>query len=265
MLAAMQSFTKLVGRHAEQDTTDVSSAAASEEDGCTINDPAAGDTYLLRQFRERNINAESKHNIRIVNVLPFVRECTVDLRHACSDGLSAAKALLDSINERRYSRHGAKESEQHMKNLDAAIERLQQALVSFKQDKRLGILKPFEGLFQSAKQNNQGPLPLRALYVAYVFAANLIVLAQAIEQYMLYIQGIAVKRRKNRLWAPGGLRAIVKALKSKGDAGQVVGEDYEPPVEKELEKEEAPYSECLMDPRGKPLVLLSTFWRTGPG
>jgi hypothetical protein len=243
----MQSFTKFVGQQAQRDASNASSAAVTEEEGTTANDPDQGDTYLLRQFRERNMTAEAMHNVRIRDILPFVRECTADLRHACSDGLSAAKALLDGINERRYSRHGAKESEQHMKDLDAAIERLQQALASFKQDKRLDILKPFEGLIESAKQSTHVLLPMRGLYIAYVFAANLIVLAQAIDQYMLYIQGIAAKRRKNRLWAPGGLRAIVRALKSKGDAGDhVTGEVRESSAEKELEKEEAPYSEYLI-------------------
>ena len=48
---------------------------------------------------------------------------------------------------------------------------------------------------------------------------------------MLYVQNIAAKRTKNRLWAPGGLRAIAKALTSRGESGeQAVGEDQEASV-----------------------------------
>ncbi|KAI0683238.1 hypothetical protein BC835DRAFT_1423494 [Cytidiella melzeri] len=242
-MAALQSFTKLVGQQAQRNVSAAPSTAPSEDGAeSTVNDPAAGDTYLLRQFRERNTAAEAAHNIRIQDVLPSVAESTVDLRGACSEGLAAAQALLEGINTRRYARRGPKESEQQLKDLDVAVERLQAALVEFKADKRLLILQPFESLVDAARTDHKGPFPLRGLYTAYVFAANLIVLAQAIEQYMVYVQAIASKRRKNRLWAPGGLRAIVKALRSKGDAtDQAAGEDHEPPVEKEIRKEEAPY------------------------
>ena len=248
--AAMQGFAKLVGHLARDSeaSSNAPSAAVTEEDGSTLNDPASGDTYLLRQFRERNNAAEAAHGVRIQDVVPAVGEATLDLRKACSEGLSATQILLEGVNTRRYARHGAKESEQHLKDLDAAIERLHTALTDFKIDKRLIILRPFEGLVDSTTRldaDTKGPLPLRALYTAYVFASNLIVLAEGIERYMTYVQSIAAKRKRNRLWAPGGLRALVKALRAKGDSGDVAaGEDHEPPVEKEVENEEAPYSEC---------------------
>ncbi|KAI0087246.1 hypothetical protein BDY19DRAFT_986266 [Irpex rosettiformis] len=234
--AAMHGFAKLVSHQAhEGGASNAPSAAATEEEASTLNDPASGDTYLLRQFRERNIAAEAAHGVRIQDVVPALGEATIDLRKACSEGLATTQVLLDGINTRRYARHGAKESEQHLLDLDAAIDHLQVALADFKKDKRLMILRPFEGLVDSARLGTdlKGPLPLRALYTAYVFAANLIVLAEAIEHYMEYVQSIATKRVHNRLWAPGGLRAIVKALREKGDAGNVAaGEDDEPTVER---------------------------------
>ncbi len=147
--------------------------------------------------------------------MPSLGEATVDLRKACSSGLATTQVLLEGINTRRYARHGMKESEQHLKDLDAAIEHLQTTLAEFKTDKRLLILKPFGGLVDAARLGTdfKGPLPLRALYTAFVFAANLIGLAQAIEQYMLYVQGIAAKRRHNRLWAPGGIEGYREGVK----------------------------------------------------
>ncbi|KAI0339296.1 hypothetical protein BDW22DRAFT_1409168 [Trametopsis cervina] len=249
-LAALQSFAKLVGRHSRVDSTPAPSAAPSEDGDSTVNDPAIGDTYLLRQFRERNLAAESAHNVRISDVMPFLRDATADLRGACSEGLAATKAVLDGINTRRYSRSGDKESEQQLKTLDVAIEHIQASLAEFKEDKRLLILQPFQDLIESAKNNNMGPLPFRALYSAYVFAANLIIVSEAIENYMVYVQTVAAKRRKNRLWAPGGIRALVKALKSKGDASdQAAGEDHEPPAEHAVETEQAPYRH---DPDSRP-------------
>ena len=52
-----------------------------ENDAPSISDGASGhtvvgDTYLLRQFREKNVAVEAEHGVRLVDVLPTIREAT---------------------------------------------------------------------------------------------------------------------------------------------------------------------------------------------
>lgn len=237
--AALHSFARLVGHESFRDS-ELSSDGASE---VTNVSDAAGESYLLRQLQERNISAEAAHSVRMKDILPVVDAATADLRNACSQGLAAAKTLLDGVNTRRWARSGVKESEQYLLDLDQALEHLRATLVEFQQSKRLMLIRPFESVMECARKKQKGPLPFRTLFVSFVFAANIISLAQSIEQFMVYVQTKAAKRTKNRLWAPGGLRAIAKALTAKGDTSeQAVGEDTQPPPEEEVDHEERPYS-----------------------
>lgn len=83
-----------------------------------------------------------------------------------------------------------------------------------------------------------------------MFAANLVVLADAVVGLMEYVQLTAHKRTRNRMWAPGGLRALGRAIVSRGDASdQAAGEDHAPQPDEELYDEEAPYRR---DPDSRP-------------
>lgn len=252
--AAFHTFTKLAGhrsvREPDQSLSREASASSSADSAITENAHGfAGDTSLLRQLRQENRTAESTYSVRMHDVLPVIEESTADLRTACSDGLRATMTVLDGINTRRYSRKGAKESDQHITDLDGALERLRAALDEFKTSRRLQLLHPFDAVLEDAKAQTPHKLrpssvPLRSLHISFVFAASLIVLADAIIALMEYVQLIAHKRRKNRLWAPGGLRALAKALMSRGDTSdQAAGEDHAPQPDEEVKAEEGPYSE----------------------
>ena len=245
MAAAFQTFVKLVGHpvtHADADgpsTSDASSTVSDESDEVRM---FPNDTTLLRQLREQHQVAESTYSVRMRDVMPTLEQSTADLRSACSAALGSMKAVLDDINTRRYSRKGPKESDLHIAELDGALDRLRVALEEFKTTRRLQLTGPYESLFSNAKEG-QGYLPLRSLYVSFVFAGNLIVLADAVVTLMEYMQLTAHKRRKNRLWAPGSLRALGKALFSKGsEMEQVAGEDSTPEPEEDMKRKEAPFS-----------------------
>lgn len=206
------------------------------------DDTWQGDTRLLRQLRERHRTAETTYSVRMRDVLPVIEEATADLRGACSAGFAATRTVLDGINMRRYARRGAKESEQQLADLDAALDRLKTSLAQFKTSRRLQLLRPFEGVIEDARNGN-GYVPFRGLYVSYVFAANLIVLADGIITLMELVQSTASKRTKNRLWAPGGLRQVFKALTSRDDVSdRAAGEDNAPEPQMDVTEKEKPYS-----------------------
>lgn len=239
---AFHMFVRFAGHRTARSPDEPPSAQASSASDSSDDTPYVGDTALLRQLREQHRVAESTYSVRMKDVLPNIEDATADLRAACSNGLGATKALLDGINMRRYSRKGARESDQQLADLDAALERLRASLAEFKSSRRMQLLQPYEPVFEDLK-TKKGPVPFRGLYVSFVFAANLIVLSDSIIHLMELVQTTAGKRKKNRLWAPGGLRAIGKALLSRGDVSdQAAGEDETPPAEEEVTREERPYS-----------------------
>jgi hypothetical protein len=243
-LASFHTFGRAVGHPASRsDSPPSSNSSSSSLDLSDDGRQLPNDTSLLRQLRERHKLAESTHSVRLKDVMPILEEATTDLRSACSTGLGATKTVLDGINTRRYSRTGAIESNQQVADLDNALERLRVSLEEFKNSRRLQLLQPFNPVIQESKQKNGYIIPFRSLYICFIFASNLIVLADGIVKLMEYVQLKAHKRGKNRLWAPGGLRAIGRALMSKGDENdQAAGEDQVPQAQEEVKREEAPFS-----------------------
>ncbi|EKM50877.1 uncharacterized protein PHACADRAFT_151282 [Phanerochaete carnosa HHB-10118-sp] len=221
------------------------SSAAEDAHGFT------GDTPLLRQLHQLHNTAELTYSVRMQDVMPVIEESTADLRSACSNGLRATKTVLDGINTRRYARQGAEDSDQHLTDLDAAFERLRTALEEFKTSRRMQLLRPFDSCdARTSESLRPSAVPLRSLYISFVFATNLVVLTEAIAGLMEYVQLTAHKRKKNRLWAPGGLRALGRAIMSRGDASdQAAGEDYAPRPNEEVKEEEGPYRR---DPDSRP-------------
>lgn len=119
----------------------------------------------------------------------------------------------------------------------------------YKETKRLKVLEPFLPILEQAKsQQKKGPLPLHNLYVSYVFGANLMVLAEGILAFMAVVEETANKRTRNRVWAPSSLRAIGKAIMSRGDASeQALGEDTTVEQEDEVRRDEKSYSKSHLN------------------
>ncbi|KAJ7595105.1 hypothetical protein C8J56DRAFT_1013068 [Mycena floridula] len=227
-MAGLQTFAKLIGEsHAN--------GQKFPSDTTIPLDSSSNDTYLLRQLRSNNKILETKHSVRIEDILVILDSCTTNLREACVRGLDAIQSTINHVNHRRWSR--AQDS--GAIDLDKAAEELRLAVSNFKETSRLTLLEPYEAMIvqcgDSAKE--QIALPLRSLYVSYVFASNLIGVAEAALGIMESVANITAKRTKNRLWAPAGLRKIGKALREKdrGDEAEAFGEDLKPAEDDEEE------------------------------
>ncbi|KAH9896908.1 hypothetical protein C8Q73DRAFT_642067 [Cubamyces lactineus] len=245
-LGALNGFARVmtnslaVADHQTEDTASVSDAGTTGT--------AVDDTILLRQFRERNLAAESEYRVRLVDVLPSVRESTADLRAAGVAVLASLKDLIIAVNTNRYKRGHALQ-DARLAELDKALITLRAALEEFKISKRLIILQPYQAMLQQAESGALNKFPLRGLYISYVFAANLIAVSNGIISLAEDVNEIAMKRQHARLWAPKGLRAIGKLLRSRRGAGEdAVGEDPEP--EEVVESEEK--REYKLDPDSRP-------------
>ncbi|KAI0070747.1 hypothetical protein K474DRAFT_1631398 [Panus rudis PR-1116 ss-1] len=240
-LGAFQSFLTLVGHPVHRD--DNSSKESVSDSGSSESSTPAGDSYLLRQLLMKQRAAETKNSVTIGHILPVLRESTTELRRANADGIAAVKKVIDSINLKRYARNGDADADQRVSELADAINHLQTSLATFKEKNRLQLLTPFESSISEAKgRQHKSHVPLRSLYIAFVFSANLVVLAEEVLDLMEYVQKTALKRRRNRLWAPGGLRALWKAITSRGgESEQAFGEQEVKDDETEAARDERSY------------------------
>ncbi len=193
-------------------------------------------------MHQRNIALETTHNVRITDILSILESSTLELRKACEEGLGAVKDQVDYVNQNRYR---GKNDTDLTKDFDSKIDNLRRALDKFRQSDRFALLKPYEALISSSVSNEEiakGNLPLRSLYLSYVFSANLVSVVEGTLEVMEIVSLTVSKRRRNRVWAPKGLRKLGKLLRSKGDgkAEQSFGDDTGR-VEEEGEEEEGNY------------------------
>jgi hypothetical protein len=165
------------------------------------------DTFLLQQMYQQNETGERQNSLRLVDLVPLLREVTFELRSAASAALTAVSDTVNFVNTTRWrwaSTANALVEQEH--RLDSAAERLRSALAEFKATGRLSLLEPFEPHLGS------GNAPLRGLYVCYVFSTSIVVVSEAILTVVETVQRISSKHRKNRLWAPKGLRQLAHAF-----------------------------------------------------
>jgi hypothetical protein len=192
-----------------------------------------------------NETGELENSLRLVDLVPLLREATFELRSAASDALTAVTRTVNFVNTNRWrwgSSADALVEQEH--GLDTAAERLRVTLAEFRVTGRLLLLKPFE-----PHLGTEGA-PLRGLYVCYVFSTSIVVVSEAILTVVETLQKINSKRRKNRLWAPKGLRQLAHAFfvekSTQGDL-RVYGEAQEV-KEIDPEGDERKYSQFRCGP-----------------
>ncbi|KAH9050166.1 hypothetical protein EDB84DRAFT_1623276 [Lactarius hengduanensis] len=186
-LNGLLTFVKYIGRSAYYPMAQYSESVEMEQQQST----RMADTFFLQQMYQRNEAGERENSLRLVDLLPLLREATAELRSAASNALNAIRLHDQFFGERE---------------LDSAAEHLRGALVAFKETERLRLLEPFEPHLGTPAA------PLRGLYVCYVFSASIVVVSEAILAVMDTVRQTTDKRRKNRLWAPKGLRQLVHTL-----------------------------------------------------
>ena len=167
----------------------------------------AADTFFVQQMYQRNEASERENSLRLVDLLPRLREATAELRSAASHALDAIISMINFVNTTRWNwRSTADALSEQERELDSAAERLRRALVEFKESGRMRLLEPFEPHLGTPHA------PLRGLYVCYVFSASIVVVSEAILAVMDTVRQTTNKRRNNRLWAPKGMRQLARAL-----------------------------------------------------
>ncbi|KDQ52244.1 hypothetical protein JAAARDRAFT_184405 [Jaapia argillacea MUCL 33604] len=237
-VVGLQAFARVIGHplnRSRPSSTESFPRLTSGTDGESSTPPLpspnsrSADTYLLQQLYQQHASAESQYSVTLQDILPVLQESTAELRESCINGLGKAAECLESVNTRRWKR--SDDVAAKGRELDEAIESLRAALEGFRTTKRKMLLEPYSSLlgkYDMYPDNpNPGALPLRSLHIAFVFASNLISAADGTLTLMEAIRETMEKRKRCRLWAPGGFRAIWKVLKDRSVSGddQALGED----------------------------------------
>lgn len=237
--AGLQSFAKLIGKPMPR--------LSEEQTDSTLDlSTPTNDTYLLRQIHKCNTVLEQNHSVRIEHVLPIINQATAELRRACAEGIEAAKASIDSVNQCRWHRNLERDTELTL-GLDEAITRLLSTLVAFKETNRLILLEPFMSMLKTPKtREEQDSLPLRSLYLSYVFGSNLIVTSDGLLSFMELVRNTVSKRKNQRLWAPKGLRKLGKLFTVRGGKTDGVFGDDAAPLAADLDQDDQEYRAYLV-------------------
>ncbi|TFK50476.1 hypothetical protein OE88DRAFT_1736022 [Heliocybe sulcata] len=216
------------------------------------------DTTLLRAIYSSNVRLEEAHSLRLEDILPLLREVTAPLRKAIIDGLACLGKVVEDVNTRRWARLRGKgrDGEDTERNLVEALDKLKKEMQEFRGGRYKVLVEPFAPLFSDFKAGQEESrewLPLRSLYLAYVFAATLLASGEATKELMENVAGITQKRRRRRVWAPSGLRKIGKLFRERGqeDAEQTFGEDLNA-EERKREPEGEWEREARRDPDSRP-------------
>ncbi|KAI5116968.1 hypothetical protein M0805_002170 [Coniferiporia weirii] len=173
--------------------------------------------------------------------LSRLRAATTPLRESCRSTLVACYSVIEDVNQRRWpwskpQREGPLAYSDLETKLDTAIEELKQKRASFIDEERPRLTEVFTTALPSLSVSSMrhalhATTPLRVLIVSLSYAAQLVVIADAIISLAELIRAVCLKRRKCRLWAPRSLRALGKWLISRGkeegddELGKNMGED----------------------------------------
>ncbi|KAG8732844.1 hypothetical protein FRC10_000576 [Ceratobasidium sp. 414] len=183
------------------------------------------DTHRLLHVRGRITALEIAQHTHITEMIPIVYAATADLRKALSKALETTAAAVRDINGRRYK----SVKSEPLENLYSAREALRTTLGEYRDSRRAAIVQPLADAVDAVSgrvldEHGRPAVSFRPLFVCFVLESNLCWTADAV----LVVVGVMVRameeRKKNRLWAPTGLRKIGNLLRRDEGTSPIQGD-----------------------------------------
>ncbi len=182
----------------------------------------SSDTHLLHHVFNPDVTRESTLKVTLAEVLPHVRDATAELRAATIEAVASVQDLINAVNsDRLFSRSvptGPLEE-----RLDAASEKLRAALDGFKEHGTEGILGAYG-------HKPRGDMPLRSLYLGYVFGGTTVILGEVVLTLVQMTAETSARRRRARLWGPSSLKHFVNSVlkqRRQNEERAFCGEEHE--------------------------------------
>jgi hypothetical protein len=133
-------------------------------------------------------------------------------------------AAVRDVNSRRYK----SVKREPLDDLRSARETLREALATYKESGRIAIVQPLADAIDSVSgklldEHGRPTVSFRPLFICFVFESNLCWTTEATITLMDQLIKLMEERKRNRLWAPTGLRKIVNLLRREEGTAPVEG------------------------------------------
>ncbi|CAE6431790.1 unnamed protein product [Rhizoctonia solani] len=183
------------------------------------------DTHRLLHVRGHVTALEVSQHTHISDMIPIVYSATANLRKSLSKGLESMSEAIRDVNSRRYK----SVKRESLDSLHSAREALREALATYKESGRVAIVQPLADAIDSVSgklldEHGRPTVSFRPLFVCFVFESNLCWTAEATIALMNQLIKLMEERKRNRLWAPTGLRKIVNLLRREEGTAPIEGD-----------------------------------------
>lgn len=183
------------------------------------------DTHRLLHVRGHVTALEVAQHTHITEMIPIVYSATADLRKSLSKALENMSAAIRDVNGRRYR----SVKSEPLDNLRSAREALRTALSTYKESGRIAIVQPLADAVDAVSgklldERGRPTVSFRPLFICFVLESNLCWTAEAVLSLMNMLIELMEERRRNRLWAPTGLRKIFNLLRREEGTTPIQGD-----------------------------------------
>ncbi|GAA5938678.1 hypothetical protein JCM1841_000639 [Sporobolomyces salmonicolor] len=203
------------------------------------------ETARMQRLRHRLADAEEHHKHDLPSLLPIFESASSDLRQACDDALVGAMSWLTTQNQRRWRRQLSVEAaDEAYAAQHARVEALCTQLNLYRTVNRQALVRPFADffdpatgklLFRAADSIAFSPSTLLTLLAA---SDNLVCYAEALLAFIRQVNELEGKRRRNKIWAPTGLRKVGNLLKGGKSNNTFAGDGENPDKLEQLSEED---------------------------
>ncbi|CAE6412674.1 unnamed protein product [Rhizoctonia solani] len=155
----------------------------------------------------------------------LTRAPTANLRKLLSKALENMSVAVRDVNSRRYK----SVKQEPLDNLRSAREALREALATYKESGRIAIVQPLADAVDSISgklldEHGRPTISFRPLFICFVLESNLCWTVEATITLMNQLIELMEERKRNRLWAPTGLRKIGNLLRREEGTAPIQGD-----------------------------------------
>ncbi|KDN44479.1 hypothetical protein RSAG8_05526, partial [Rhizoctonia solani AG-8 WAC10335] len=183
------------------------------------------DTHRLLHVRGHVTALEVSQHTHITDMIPIVYAATANLRKLLSKALENMSVAVRDVNSRRYK----SVKQEPLDNLRSAREALREALATYKESGRIAIVQPLADAVDSISgklldEHGRPTISFRPLFICFVLESNLCWTVEATITLMNQLIELMEERKRNRLWAPTGLRKIGNLLRREEGTAPIQGD-----------------------------------------
>ncbi|KAL5631613.1 hypothetical protein ACGC1H_007212 [Rhizoctonia solani] len=183
------------------------------------------DTHRLMHVRGHVTALEVSQHMHITDMIPIVYTATANLRKSLSKALENMSVAVRDVNSRRYK----SVKQEPLDSLRSAREALREALATYKESGRIAIVQPLADAVDSVSgklldEHGRPTVSFRPLFVCFVLESNLCWTVEATITLMNQLIELMEERKRNRLWAPTGLRKIGNLLRREEGTAPIQGD-----------------------------------------